>query len=208
MPPDQALEYLAPPPQLVEYNQPLAASYFIQPPEFVDDPLPEINELENYDLSYLEGVREKLVKSIRSVTGQINLDEGRRDHLKPDQSGVLEYRKAYKQPLLNYKDAFMPYLKQRRQQGRGEIMQRGRQARYGLRGQRCQRGRGIWGTSPIFFYNTPQDLLKRFELLEGSLKAGNNGVLTEYIQIAHRLRDTGVISNTQLKKLLRKYIDL
>lgn len=77
IPPDQAAQYLAPPPEPVEYNEPLATSYFIKPPEFVDDPFPEINELGNYDLSYLEGVREKLAKSIKSVTGQINLDEGR-----------------------------------------------------------------------------------------------------------------------------------
>ena len=56
----------------------------------------------------------------------------------------------------------------------------------------------------VFF--SPQELLHRFELLAGSLAAGNNGVLPEYIQIAHQLRDRGVISNNQLNKLLRKVI--
>ena len=55
-------------------------------------------------------------------------------------------------------------------------------------------------------YFSPQDLLKRFELLNGSLAAGNNGVLPEYIQIAHRLRDHGIITNNQLNTLLRKSI--
>ena len=55
----------------------------------------------------------------------------------------------------------------------------------------------------INFYFSPQELLKRFELLGGSLAAGNNGVLPEYIQIAHRLRDLGVITNNQLNKLLK-----
>ena len=55
----------------------------------------------------------------------------------------------------------------------------------------AQRGQGIWGTSPIYFYNSPQELLNRLELLGGSLAAGNNGALSEYIQIAHRLRDIG-----------------
>ena len=50
---------------------------------------------------------------------------------------------------------------------------------------------------------SPQELLKRFELLGGSLAAGNNGVLPEYIQIAHRLRDLGVVTNNQLNKLLK-----
>ena len=54
------------------------------------------------------------------------------------------------------------------------------------------------------FYNNPEKLLKRFELLNGSLAAGNNGVLPEYIQIAHLLRDNGVVTNKQLNKLLRK----
>ena len=65
------------------------------------------------------------------------------------------------------------------------------------------RGQREWG---INFYFSPQELLKRFELLNGSLAAGNNGVLPEYIQIAHRLRDLGIITNNQLNTLLRKVI--
>ena len=67
---------------------------------------------------------------------------------------------------------------------------------------RVQRG---WG---INFYFSPQELLKRFELLGGSLAAGNNGVLSEYIQIAHGLRDLGVVTNNQLNTMLRKYINI
>ena len=63
---------------------------------------------------------------------------------------------------------------------------------------RVQRGRGL--------YFSPQELLHRFELLNGSLVAGNNGVLPEFIQIAHRLRDLGILTNNQLNKLLRKVI--
>ena len=54
--------------------------------------------------------------------------------------------------------------------------------------------------SGIYFYNSPQ------ELLGGSLAAGNNGVLPEYIQITHQLRDLGVVNNNQLNKLLKNYI--
>ena len=56
----------------------------------------------------------------------------------------------------------------------------------------------------LFF--SPQELLHRFELLNGSLVAGNNGVLPEFIQIAHRLRDLGILTNNQLNTLLRKVI--
>ena len=63
---------------------------------------------------------------------------------------------------------------------------------------RVQRGRGL--------YFSPQELLHRFELLNGSLVAGNNGVLPEFIQIAHRLRDLRILTNNQLNKLLKKVI--
>ena len=69
IPPEDKPQYRAQPPVPVEYNDPLAASYYIKPREFVDDPFPEINELGNYDIAYLKGVREKLPKSIKSVTG-------------------------------------------------------------------------------------------------------------------------------------------
>ena len=55
----------------------------------------------------------------------------------------------------------------------------------------------------MFYFSSPEELLKRFELLNGSLAAGNNGVLPEYIQIAHRLRDHGIITNNQLNKLFK-----
>ena len=55
----------------------------------------------------------------------------------------------------------------------------------------------------IMTYFSPQELLKRFELLSGSFAAGNNGVLPEYVQIAHCLKDLGIITINQLNKILR-----
>ena len=55
----------------------------------------------------------------------------------------------------------------------------------------------------MFYFSNPEELLHRLELLGGSLAAGNNGLLPEYIQIAHRLRDLGVVTNNQLNKLLK-----
>ena len=57
-------------------------------------------------------------------------------------------------------------------------------------------------------YLSPQELLKRLKLLSGSLAAGNNGIIPEYIQIAHRLGDLGVFTNKQLNTLLRNYVDI
>ena len=62
--------------------------------------------------------------------------------------------------------------------------------------------------SGMFYFSNPEELLKRFELLGGSLAAGNNGVLPEYIQLAHRLRDLGIVTNNQLNKLLKNYINI
>ena len=55
-------------------------------------------------------------------------------------------------------------------------------------------------------FSSPKELLRRFELVNGSLVAGNNGVLPEFIQISHRLRDLGILTNKQLNALLRKVI--
>ena len=55
-------------------------------------------------------------------------------------------------------------------------------------------------------FSNPQELIHRLELLNGSLVAGNNGVLPELIQIVHRLRDLGILSNKQLNTFLRKVI--
>ena len=84
------------------------------------------------------------------------------------------------------------------------IMQRETQKKYKeildfyLRSLEYKVGQGL--------YFSPQELLHRFELLNGSLAAGNNGVLPEFIQISHRLRDLGILSNNQLNTLLRKVI--
>ena len=94
----------------------------------------------------------------------INGKERKRDKTQEDYNNLEEY-KQYKRELNDYIAAFRQHYNMRKQTGRG-----------------------------IFFYNTPQELLNRLELLDGSLTAGNNGALREYIQIAHRLRDIGTIS--------------
>ena len=55
----------------------------------------------------------------------------------------------------------------------------------------------------MFSFTKPQEILKRFELLVGSLSAGNNGVLPELIQLAHRLKDLGIITINQLNEILK-----
>ena len=65
----------------------------------------------------------------------------------------------------------------------------------------------LTGTGIIHF-NNPQQLVKRLELLAGSILAGNNGVKQEFSQIAHLLHQLKVISKKTLNDLLKKYIFL
>ena len=44
----------------------------------------------------------------------------------------------------------------------------------------------------IFYFNNPNQLLDRLELLEGSILVGNNGVIPEFSQIAHLLNQMKV----------------
>ena len=62
--------------------------------------------------------------------------------------------------------------------------------------------------SGIVYFNNPQELLKRLELLGGSILAGNNGAIPEFSQIAHLLNQMKVISKKQLNDLVKSYISI
>ena len=68
--------------------------------------------------------------------------------------------------------------------------------------QLTKTGRGIT------LFNNPNNLLKRLELLGGSILAGNNGVIPEFSQIAHLLNQMKVITKKQLNDLLKTYITI
>ena len=46
---------------------------------------------------------------------------------------------------------------------------------------------GLKAGEGIFYFNSPNQLLDRLELLGGSILAGNNGEMLEFSQIAHLL---------------------
>ena len=56
------------------------------------------------------------------------------------------------------------------------------------------------------YYNNPQQLIDRLELLGGSIIAGNNGVINEFSEIAHLLAQMSVITKKQLNELLKNYV--
>ena len=60
--------------------------------------------------------------------------------------------------------------------------------------------------SGVVYYNNVNDLLDRLELVGGSIIAGNNGVQSEFSQIAHTLNKLGAINNEQLSDLLKEYV--
>ena len=62
--------------------------------------------------------------------------------------------------------------------------------------------------SGMIYFNNPNQLLDRLELLGGSILAGNNGVIPEFSQIAHLLNQMKVISKKQLNDLLKSYISI
>ena len=62
--------------------------------------------------------------------------------------------------------------------------------------------------SGMIYFNNPNQLLDRLELLGGSILAGNNGVIPEFSQIAHLLNQMKVISKKQLNDLLKTYITI
>ena len=62
--------------------------------------------------------------------------------------------------------------------------------------------------SGVVYYNNPQDLLSRLELLGGSMSAGNysNEVREEFVNIAHILNKLNVINNQQMNDLIKEYL--
>ena len=62
--------------------------------------------------------------------------------------------------------------------------------------------------SGVVYYNNPQDLLSRLELLGGSMSAGNNSsdVREEFVNIVHMLNKLNVIDNKQMNDLMKEYL--
>ena len=60
--------------------------------------------------------------------------------------------------------------------------------------------------SSIFYYNNPNDLLDRLELLGGSISAGNNSVKEEFSDVAHTLWKLNLINSKKLNQLLKNFL--
>ena len=62
--------------------------------------------------------------------------------------------------------------------------------------------------SGVVYYNNPEDLLSRLELLGGSMSAGNNSndVREEFVNVVHLLNKLNVINNKQVNDLIKNYL--
>ena len=60
--------------------------------------------------------------------------------------------------------------------------------------------------SGVVYYNNPQDLLSRLELLGGSAGNNSNDVREEFVNIAHMLNKLKVINNEQMNKIMKEYL--
>ena len=142
---------------------------------------PRPSKLTVYNYEDLTKIAEDLKENIKKLNGKI---AGRSRKKDPDENYLIDSAafEERRDSLLKYEKAINDYITS----------------------FKYHTGQGIRNR----LYFSPQELIKRLELLGGSLAAGNNGVLHEYIQIAHRLRDLGIVTNNQLNKILRNYLNI
>ena len=148
--------------------------YEYLPSDYFDDDVSEIITIFNNVNSDLNGIRKELKSVAEIITNEEGFEKAIATAKKKGPTDTTKNKIENFNTLSIYSTNLSYLLKYKKQSGSG------------------------------MFYSSPQELLHRFELLNGSLDAKNNGVLSEFIQIAHRLRDLGIITNKQLNTLLRK----
>ena len=137
---------------------------------------PRPNNFFSTDIDKLEKILDEVKNDVKNFTGEM-AGLNRKKHKKEEDTEDIEKIKMQKDTLHKYKNILKLYLDS---------------LEYKI-------GEGI-------YFNSPQQLLDRLELLGGSILAGNNGVIPEFSQIAHLLNQMKVISKKQLNDLLKSYI--
>ena len=140
---------------------------------------PRPNDFFEINPKVLDLTLEQLKDNIKQLIGEIS---GRKKAKNPSPlyEADTKIKKIQKGTLMKYKNTMKDYL---------------RSLKYLV-------GEGI------VYFNNPNQLLDRLELLGGSILAGNNGVIPEFSQIAHLLNQMKVISKKQLNDLLKNYISV
>ena len=138
---------------------------------------PRPNDFFDTNPEGLREIRDEVKNDVKVFTGEI-AGLNRRKHKTEEDKEEIEFIKMQKNLLNKYKNILELYL--------GSL--------------EYKMGQGM------IYFNNPHQLLDRLELLGGSILAGNNGVINEFSQIAHLLNKMKVISNKQLKDLLKTYL--
>ena len=144
----------------------------------------ELGKLEDYGVSSpLETLNSGEESAARKRVANINKNLGRQK--RQSKEGLQKREKL---------DVEINYL--RKYQDRLKTIESGRATLV------KQRGKGL------VFYNKPEELLDRLELLGGSIEAGNSSkaVARQFSAIAHKLQDLNVLSNPELTTILINYI--
>ena len=137
---------------------------------------PRPNNFLSTDIDRLESIYKEVKNDIKVFTGEI-AGLNRKKHKTEEDKEEIETIKIQKDLLHKYKNILNLYL--------GSL--------------EYKMGEGI-------YFNNPHQLIKRLELLGGSIIAGNNGVMQEFSKIAHLLNQMKVISKKQLNDLIKTYI--
>ena len=140
---------------------------------------PRPNDFFDTNTEKLREIQDEVKNDVKTFTGQI-AGLKRKKQKTEDEKREIEFIQMQKDLLHNYKNILKIYL--------GSL--------------EYQTGEGM------IYFNNPHKILERLELLGASILAGNNGVMQEFSQIAHLLKQMKVISNKQLKDLLKTYITI
>ena len=140
---------------------------------------PRPNDFFDTNPERLREIHDEVKNDVKVFTGQI-AGLKRKKHKTEEDEEEIERIKMQKDLLHKYKNILKLYL--------GSL--------------EYQMGEGM------IYFNNPYQLLKRLELLGGSILAGNNGVMQEFSKIAHLLNQMKVISKKQLNDLIKTYITI
>ena len=165
-------------------------------------PIDEIQKITSVDRIY--DMREELKHDIRIQTGTLVGLQNKKNKTTEDEINIAAH-KDITDAMVNYRNKLLEHVKILEELEEEEEEEEGEEwdeeARRELFGEgRAQRGQGIK------YFNSPAQLFDRLKLLAGSISAGNNGVANEFTEIAHVLRNMGILTQTALNKLLRKFI--
>lgn len=165
-------------------------------------PIDEIQKITSVDRIY--DTREELKHDIRIQTGTLVGLQNKKNKTTEDEINIAAH-KDITDAMVNYRNKLLEHVKILEELEEEEEEEEGEEwveeARRELFGEgRAQGGQGIK------YFNSPAQLFDRLELLAGSISAGNNGVANEFTEIAHVLRNMGILTQTALNKLLRKFI--